>query len=85
MTPKEELIEAIERSPDDVIRALLELVKVLQRQYELSNHQLVNEAPPSERSGTTVEPSNYNFSDLAGRLTWKGDGVAVQRVLRDEW
>lgn len=38
MTPKEELIEAIERSPDDLVRALLGLVRVLQRQYELSNH-----------------------------------------------
>ncbi|NJK53746.1 MAG: hypothetical protein HC936_14860 [Leptolyngbyaceae cyanobacterium SU_3_3] len=28
---------------------------------------------------------NYDFSDLAGRLTWKGDAVAVQRGLRDEW
>jgi hypothetical protein len=28
---------------------------------------------------------NYNFSDLAGRLTWQGDAVAMQRALRDEW
>jgi hypothetical protein len=28
---------------------------------------------------------NYNFSDLAGRLTGRGDAVAVQRALRDEW
>ncbi|NDJ20027.1 hypothetical protein GS601_22575 [Myxacorys almedinensis A] len=32
MTPKEELIQAIERSPDEVVQALLELLTVLQRQ-----------------------------------------------------
>ena len=35
-----------------------------------------------------VPPSNgtkYNFSDLAGRLQWKGDAVREQRILRDEW
>lgn len=31
MNPKEELIQAIERSPDDLVRALLELLKVLQQ------------------------------------------------------
>ncbi|MEA5617041.1 hypothetical protein VB711_04170 [Cronbergia sp. UHCC 0137] len=28
---------------------------------------------------------NYDFSDLAGRLTWQGDAVVTQRTLRDEW
>ncbi|MEH1946245.1 MAG: hypothetical protein V7K77_04675 [Nostoc sp.] len=28
---------------------------------------------------------NYDFSDLVGRLTWRGDAVAMQRDLRDEW
>ncbi len=28
---------------------------------------------------------NYDFSDLAGKLEWRGDAVAVQRSLRDEW
>ena len=27
----------------------------------------------------------YDFSDLAGRLSWQGDGVEMQRNLRDEW
>ncbi len=27
----------------------------------------------------------YDFSDLAGNLTWRGDAVATQRSLRDEW
>ena len=28
---------------------------------------------------------NYDFSDLAGKLSWQGDAVATQRKLRDEW
>lgn len=31
------------------------------------------------------EPSRYDFSDLAGKLEWKGDAVHQQRLLRDEW
>jgi hypothetical protein len=29
--------------------------------------------------------SQYDFSDLMGRLSWQGDPVAAQRTLRDEW
>lgn len=28
---------------------------------------------------------NYDFSDLAGKLEWKGDAVLQQRQLRNEW
>ena len=31
------------------------------------------------------EVTKYDFSDLAGNLTWRGDAVATQRNLRDEW
>jgi hypothetical protein len=27
----------------------------------------------------------FSFADLAGTLRWKGDAVAEQRRLRDEW
>ena len=27
----------------------------------------------------------YDFSDLEGTLSWRGDAVATQRQLRDEW
>ncbi|MFB2770939.1 hypothetical protein ACE1AT_16845 [Pelatocladus sp. BLCC-F211] len=33
----------------------------------------------------TPQTKSYDFSDLAGRLSWQGDGVAAQRMLRDEW
>ncbi|MEZ4605431.1 MAG: hypothetical protein R2880_10915 [Deinococcales bacterium] len=32
-----------------------------------------------------VETSNYDFSDLVGKLKWQGDAVEIQRKLRDEW
>ena len=33
-----------------------------------------------------VAPSpNYDFSDLSGKLEWKGDAVTQQRAMRDEW
>lgn len=32
-----------------------------------------------------AQKPNYDFSDLAGQLTWQGDAVAIQRALRDEW
>ena len=31
------------------------------------------------------EKGAYDFSEFAGKLTWKGDAVKVQRNLRDEW
>jgi hypothetical protein len=30
-------------------------------------------------------PEKYDFSDLIGKLEWKGDALAEQRRLRDEW
>ena len=27
----------------------------------------------------------YDFSDLAGKLRWKGDPVKIQRRMRDAW
>jgi hypothetical protein len=37
-----------------------------------------------EKTGKT-QTTKYNFADLCGGLSWKGDAVAVQRSLRDEW
>ena len=27
----------------------------------------------------------YDFSEMAGKLKWRGDAVKIQRELRDEW
>lgn len=40
---------------------------------------------PVEPEGTPEEAPRPDFSDLAGRLKWKGDAVAEQRALRNEW
>jgi len=31
------------------------------------------------------EKRKYDFSDLAGKLSWHGDALAIQRELRNEW
>ncbi len=33
----------------------------------------------------TESRKKYDFSDLSGRLIWKGNAVEAQRSLRDEW
>ena len=38
------------------------------------------------RQGTTrKQATSYRFADLCGTMNWKGDAVAAQRSLRDEW
>jgi hypothetical protein len=32
-----------------------------------------------------AKDKRYDFSDLAGKLTWQGDAAAGQRAIRDEW
>lgn len=34
---------------------------------------------------TVATGKRYDFSDLCGKLTWKGDALGAQRKLRDEW
>ena len=29
--------------------------------------------------------ARYNFSDLVGKLTWRGDALNEQQRIRDEW
>ncbi|WP_445628160.1 hypothetical protein [Nostoc sp. DSM 114167] len=36
-------------------------------------------------ASNSTQKSDYDFSDLAGKLAWEGDALAMQRVLRDEW
>jgi hypothetical protein len=33
----------------------------------------------------TPQTKPYDFSDLAGRLSWQGDSITETRMLRDEW
>jgi len=34
---------------------------------------------------STIATKKQSFSDLCGKLSWKGDAVAVQRSMRNEW
>jgi hypothetical protein len=47
VTPKEELIQAIERSPDEIVRSLLKMLQALQHQQQLKTHDL---QPDSRRT-----------------------------------
>ncbi|MGH8001186.1 MAG: hypothetical protein ACREPR_17590 [Brasilonema sp.] len=33
----------------------------------------------------TPQTKPYDFSDLAGCLSWQGDSITQTRMLRDEW
>ena len=37
------------------------------------------------QAGGNGRANRYDYSDLAGRLQWRGDAVAEQRRLRNEW
>jgi hypothetical protein len=39
----------------------------------------------TRKTTTKKADLSYRFSDLCGTLSWKGDAVAAQRSLRDEW
>lgn len=55
---------------------LLKLLKSLDYVKIISEptHQIKNAPKPT-----------YDFSDLSGKLQWKGDAVAEQQMLRNEW
>ena len=40
---------------------------------------------PIEEDVDNLSKPKYDFSDLVGKLQWKGDALAEQRKLRDEW
>ncbi|MEL6353697.1 MAG: hypothetical protein AAFR58_18385 [Cyanobacteria bacterium J06627_28] len=66
---------------------------------EIDESGRLNLSVPTQLAGTQVnvvivmnpvEPATrsnleYDFSDLTGKLAWKGDAVAMQREIRDEW
>lgn len=61
MNPKEELIQAIERSPEDLVRALLDLLRVLQRQAAPS---AVKQTQPLSDSALGSAPVEEPFNRL---------------------
>lgn len=45
---------------------------------------MLSEAALSDWNNDEEVPK-YDFSDVQGKLEWKGDAVKAQRKLRDEW
>lgn len=41
--------------------------------------------PASPASNMETGTRKFDFSDLAGKLEWKGNAIVQQRQLRDEW
>ena len=39
----------------------------------------------NQMQGNNQPQNTYDFSDLVGKLSWRGDAVVTQRKLRDEW
>ncbi|TAE58486.1 MAG: hypothetical protein EAZ76_04210 [Nostocales cyanobacterium] len=88
----EQLITAVQQLPPDeqaqVAMSLLkgdlslDLTELLQKRYALhSDSKNVENLAIS----TDEKLIKYDFSDLVGRLNWRGDAVEIQRSLRDEW
>lgn len=67
MTPKEELIQTIERSPDEVVYMLLEIVRILQRQFILTEMR-----PMHELGAQVVQP--------IAQSTEKSQGLAAHLI-----
>lgn len=66
---------------------------------EIDESGRLNLSVPTQLAGTQVNvvivmtpaesvpqsQQKYDFSDLSGKLAWKGDAVKTQQALRDEW
>jgi len=52
------------------------------RSRKLEMIVVLNDAPSPGKNNSRKK---YDFSDLAGRLRWKGNPVKEQRRLRNEW
>jgi hypothetical protein len=44
---------------------------------------LSRQSKQPRRSSLTAKSNG--FTELCGKLSWKGDAVAIQRSIRDEW
>jgi hypothetical protein len=72
------------------------LMKAIRKVIENASASLTIDLP-QEYQNKTIEvivlpleeieeqPKKYDFSKFVGKLQWKGDALAEQRKLRDEW
>lgn len=72
MTPKEELIQAIQRSPDEIVRQLLAVLKTLERQQSLDESQPAQPNRTYRKQGVLVidtgELSGFNINTFISEL-----------------
>ncbi|NJN22069.1 MAG: hypothetical protein HC812_13905 [Leptolyngbya sp. RL_3_1] len=80
------VIDEIKRIPQDRLSEVYSFIHFFRLGLESGSPQGdVSELATKPMLKPLSPPSNYDFSDLVGRLTWQGNAVAVQRSLRDEW
>ncbi|RZM77256.1 hypothetical protein [Leptolyngbya iicbica] len=79
-----QVIDEIKRIPPSRLSEVYNFIHFFRLGLELETAQADDnqKEPPS---GEPQPANQYNFSDLAGRLTWQGDALTAQRTLRDEW
>ncbi|MDA0265550.1 MAG: hypothetical protein O2890_00440 [Cyanobacteria bacterium] len=80
------VIDEIKRIPQDRLSEVYSFIHCFRLGLESGSPQSdVSDLAIESTQKSSSPPSNYDFSDLVGRLTWQGDALATQRSLRDEW
>ena len=64
----------LDQMPAEILQQVVNLLEAFQQTL----------SAPSESDPQPTQ-KNYDFSDLAGQLGWKGNVLQTQRALRDEW
>lgn len=79
-----QVIDEIKRIPPERLSEVYHVIHSfrLGLESDVAQRDISQQEHLSTKSAT---PANYNFSDLAGRLTWQGNALATQQSLRDEW
>ena len=63
----------------------LSVLPPVSRREVLDFYQFLLTRSKKTKKNSLIPAMSYNFSDLCGKLSWKGDAVATQRSIRDEW
>jgi hypothetical protein len=69
VTPKEELIQAIERSPDGIVRSLLDMLKALQMQSSKPTQALQRKKLSRKQGVLVIESGESSGLDIGTFLS----------------
>ncbi len=58
---------------------------VLPEQYANEELEVIVRTLPQKDNSVSNNKKKYDFSDLLGKLQWKGNPLDEQKKLRDEW